>query len=232
MITVAGVATIPGLNHPFNEDRYRLIGGDVHVVRAAGRGHLFAVMDGVGSARKGMKSAQLLADALTRFYTEPAIEASVEGLCAIIVEANRDAYGWGVDPATGMQLAGAAFTVAWFEPAGVVHLLHCGDTAAFRFDGREVERLTGEHTRRGVLAHFLGQGPGFHMDVLSVPIEEGDVLCLVSDGVTKALSSEDIATLLARNAPISTVACEICATARARGSADDITCVAVELEEW
>jgi protein phosphatase len=232
MITVAGVATIPGLNHPFNEDRYRLLGGDVPVVRAAGRGHLYAVMDGVGSARKGMKSAQLLADALTRFYIEPAIEASVEGLCAIIASANREAHGWGVDPATGMQLAGAAFTVAWFEPAGNVHLFHCGDTAAFRFAGSEVERLTGEHARRGVLAHFLGQGTTFYMDVLSVPIAEGDLLCLVSDGVTKALSTGELGRLLEGNAPMATMARGICATARALGSADDITCAVVELEEW
>lgn len=232
MITVAGVATIPGLSHPLNEDRYRLLGGDVPVVGAAGRGHLYALMDGVGSARKGMKSAQLLADALTRFYTEPEVEASVEGLRAIIAAANREAHGWGVDPATGMQLAGAAFTVAWFEPAGKVHLFHCGDTAAFRCDGNEVERLTGEHARRGVLAHFLGQGSGFHMDVVSVPIEEGDLLCLVSDGVTKALSTEELGGLLERNGPMATLARGICATARARGSADDITCVVVELEEW
>ncbi len=232
MITAAGLATIPGLDHPFNEDRYRLLGGDVPAVRTAGRGHLYAVMDGVGSARKGMKSAQLLADALTRFYTDPAIAASVEGLRRIVAAANLEACGWGVDPATGSQLAGAAFTVAWFDPAGVVHLLHCGDTAAFRFDGRHIARLTGEHVRRGVLEHFLGQGPGFHMDVLSVPLEAGDILCLVSDGVTKALSSEDLATLLECNAPMATVAREICTTARARGATDDITCVAIELEEW
>lgn len=231
MITVAGVASLPGLSHRFNEDRYRLLGGDVPVVRAAGRGHLYAVMDGVGSACKGMKSAQLLADELTRFYTDPEVEPSVDGLQRIIADANLEAHSWGIEAATGMQLAGAAFTVAWFAPEGSLHLFQCGDTAAFRFNGSELERLTGEHARRGILSHFLGQGPGFRMDIVSVPMMDGDLICLVSDGVTKGLSFDEFGKVLSRNAPVVALARELCHTARALGSTDDITCVVVELEE-
>lgn len=233
MITSCGVATIPGLNHRYNEDRYRILGGDVPAVCRADRGHLYAVMDGVGSALKGMTTAQLLADSLTLIFTAPDLPGAPDQLCSIIERANLEAYNWGLDPSSGRRLAGAAFTLAWFAPEGRVHVFQCGDTGAFRFDGDGLTRLTNEHVNSaGELTQYLGQGTEFRMDAREVSLEEGDILCLVSDGVTKALDADALAAVLATNASLPTLADRVCSLARSRGSADDITCVVVELEEW
>jgi serine/threonine protein phosphatase PrpC len=70
-----------------------------------------------------------------------------------------------------------------------------------------------------------------HIEVETVPLEEGDLLCLVTDGVTKSMSDERIEEVF-REVRSERVANELALRARNRGSADDITAIVVELEEW
>ncbi len=232
MITNAGVHSIKGLNHHFNEDRYRLLGGDVPIVRQANRGHLFAVMDGVGSAPKGMRAAQFVADKLTEFYSDPRIPDTTDGIAGLLKAASDEIYAWGLMPGSGQPLGAAAATTAWFAPSRKVVVFHSGDTMAFRFDGSLITRVTREHADgRGITA-YVGQGSSFHLDVERVPFEEGDVLCLVTDGITKTMTDGDVGEVLSAFSRPDVAARELVARARGKGSHDDITAVVVELEEW
>lgn len=232
MITSVGVASVKGLNHHLNEDRYRLLGGNVPVVEHAHRGHLFAVMDGVGSAPKGMRAAQCVADTLTRFYTDPTVPDTADGVARLLEAANQEINAWGTMPGSDRPLGAAAATAAWFAPTRKVVLFHSGDTVAFHFDGRGIRRLTREHTDGRAITAYVGQGASFRLDVERVAFEVGDVLCLVTDGVTKSMVDGDVEAVLAELTPPDAAARELVARARGKGSRDDITAVVVELAEW
>lgn len=232
MITHAGVASIKGLDHQLNEDRYRLLDARVPVVREAGRGFLYGVMDGVGSAPKGMHAAQHVADRLNAFYMQPEVAPTSQGLSDLLSAVNLEIHGWGMVPGTRRSLGAAVATVAWFVPTGELLMFHSGDSMAWRFDGQRLTRLVHEHTDGQAITSCLGMGDGMRLDVERVAYAEGDVLCLASDGVTKSLSDEDVRGVLERFPDPEAAARELVRTARARGSRDDITALVIELEEW
>lgn len=233
METEVGYASLTGkAHHSGNEDRYRILDARVPLVRHSDRGFVFAVMDGVGGAPKGMQAAQLVCDRLTDFYRSDEYENSVAGLVHLLEDANREVDGWGAIPGTDRSLGAAAVTVAWLSPERRLVLLHAGDCTAFRYDGSTVARLTTEHGQGRSIHNFVGVGPNFKLQVVGAQLKLGDMLCLVTDGVTKSCSAEHVKTILDRNADPQVAADQLVMLAKTRGSEDDITALIVELADW
>jgi serine/threonine protein phosphatase PrpC len=231
MITSAAVCALTSPRHAY-EDRSRVLGQRHPKVAAAGRGHIYAVMDGVGGAPNGMQAAQLVADGLGEFFEDPDIPASEAGLADLMRTINDRAHALGLIEGTDRPLAAAAATVAWFSPAERVYILHVGDTIAWRFDGEKLQRLTVAHGGGKVLHRYVGQGAAFQIDRFSLDMYEGELLVLATDGVTKALGDHDVAQVMQALPDPARAARDIAERARRRGSQDDITCLVVELEEW
>jgi serine/threonine protein phosphatase PrpC len=231
MITSAAVHSLTSPRHAY-EDRSLMLGPRHPKVAAAGRGHIYAVMDGVGGAPQGMQAAQLIADGLVAFFDNAAFAPSQEDLVALMRTINDRAHALGFMAGSDRPLAAAAATVAWFSPGERVHILHAGDTVAWRFDGERLIPLTQTHGEGKMLRRYIGQGPAFALDCCSIAMEEGDMLVLATDGVTKALNAVDVAAIMRELPQPARAAREIVERARRRGSDDDITCLIAELEEW
>lgn len=233
MITNAAPFQIQGRKTRPSEDRYRLLGSTVPLVARSNRGHLYAVMDGVGTAPLGRRTAQLVADRLIEFFTNPQVPATADGLSGLLNDMNLEVHGWGTIEGTDRPKGAAAVTVGWFSPQQQLLVFHAGDTSAARFDGEHLQRLTPEHAEGGALTRYLGQGPGFVLDRSIKTFDEGDLLCLATDGLTKAMGLDDIEAQLQQHPRhLETAARELAEHARASGCLDDITVVVVELEEW
>ncbi len=232
MLTSAAVHQSKGLDHQVYEDRYRLLGGAVPLVERSGRGHLFAVMDGVGAAPRGMNAAQHGADRLTDFYREPSVPATKRGLLAHLVAVSDEIHAWGMMEGTDRPVGAAAATVAWFSPSRELVLSHAGDTVAFRFTDERLIKLTHDHTAgRGITRYFGQHRLAVEQEV--VQFEEGDLLCLVTDGVyPKGMREDGISAVLRAVRDPERAVRELGERARGRGSRDDITVLVVELEEW
>jgi serine/threonine protein phosphatase PrpC len=232
MITNAVYRNEQGVKSRPCEDRFRVLDARVPLVRNARRGFLYAVMDGVGSAPKALRAAQHVADRLTDFYCLPDIPATSQGIYDLLMQINREIREWGVIDGTDRPLGAAAATVAWFAPDRRLVVFHTGDTFAFVFDGSTLIRLTREHTDGRGITSYLGQGERCRIDVEGVRFEEGDILCLVTDGVTKSMADDHIEAVLKESGGPEIAVRELVSRARARGSHDDITAIVVELEEW
>ena len=232
MITNAAFRSEQGKKSRPCEDRYRVLDARVPIVRQAQRGFLYAVMDGVGSAPKALRAAQHIADRLLAFYADPAIPATAQALHDLLMTINREIRDWGVMDGTDRPLGAAAATVAWFTPRHNLVLFQSGDTVAYRSDGTTLRRLTREHSDGRALTSYLGMGERCRIDVDSVRLDEGDILCLVSDGVTKTMPDDQIEAVLRAATTPEVAARELVSRARGRGSRDDITAIVVELEEW
>jgi serine/threonine protein phosphatase PrpC len=230
MITVPTLHQITSPVHPY-EDRHRILGASHPQARLSGRGHVYAVMDGVGGAPMGMQAAQLIADRLADFYRAET-SAGEEGMLDLLAALNTEIHEWGLIEGSDRPLGAAAATVAWFAPHRRLEIFHVGDTCAMRFDGERLIPLTRDHGSGRALARYVGQGLGFYVDRTTVELAEGEMILLLTDGVTKTLRLHDIQSVLDELPDAERAAPELTRRARSRGSRDDITALLVQLEEW
>jgi serine/threonine protein phosphatase PrpC len=214
-----------------NEDRYRLLGNKVPLVSRSGRGQLFAVFDGIGGSPKGRDAAQAMCDSLIQFY-KIAIEAPIDAtrIFSLLATANMEIYNWGFRTGTTRPLGGCAGTIAWFYE-DQLWIFHSGDTVGYLIKGDGINPLTREHGEGNYISSYFGQGEKIIIDSFSFPIDEGDILVLATDGVTKVMSSESIAASVNQwiiRSP-DMAAQQLCEMALQKGSTDDITAVVVEI---
>ena len=116
----------------------------------------------------------------------------------------------------------------------LAHLLHVGDTRAYRLSGDRLLRLTTDHVRddRGkspVLTRALGIEAELRLDYTSHPVALHDRFLLCTDGVHGSLVDEAIADLLrVRSAPEDTSRALVEAALEA-GSTDNCTALVLDV---
>ncbi len=218
------------------EDRYRLLSKDIPLVGKSGRGELFAVLDGIGGAPRGMQAAQAVADCLLDFYRKPEeIPADNNGLNQLLLQANQAINDWGCVDGTDSPLGGAAGTIVWIQEQRLT-LFHAGDTAGILIRQNQAPQvLTSAHELDGGISRYFGLGRRLEIEVKSERLEEGDLILLVSDGVTKAFSTTEAANLVLeiynKTGDIGFAAQELVTRSRSKKSVDDITVMLIEVEE-
>ena len=207
---------------------------------------LFAVIDGMGGQAAGEKAAALAREALLRE------KSAVKGLCAANEEVHRLA---GENEAfKGM---GCVASVVHVDGEGA-QIAHVGDTRVYLAGAAGCEQLTRDHTlaarrqeeyglddktARGMGGHNqvtrdIGGQPrdedGAWIDRVEVPLEDGDVFLLCSDGLHGVLPGDELFTRLrtARRDGTTpeTLAEDLVDLAMQRGTRDNVTVVVVRAE--
>lgn len=226
------VAWVKGSKHRYYEDSFRMLSRDIPIVSQQTRGELFAVFDGIGSAPEGRRAAQEMADCLLKFYREPRLcPASLEGIEALLFEANMVINNRGFMPGTNMPNGGCAGTVAWLN-ADVLYVFHAGDTVALLIRDGVANQLTGVHQLEdGAIFRYFGMGETLNMEIQSFEIEESDRILLLSDGVTKVFTPLEAAGLVEEYMDISVAVKTLVQRSQAMGSTDDITAMLIQVED-
>jgi serine/threonine protein phosphatase PrpC len=109
------------------------------------------------------------------------------------------------------------------------HVFHVGDTRVYRWHAEALEQLTEDHRvsvggGQSYLGRALGVGPHVEIDYRAVPVEQGDVFLLTSDGVHEHIDAAAIKAALDANPhDLDTAARGIAEEAYARGSPDNLT---------
>ncbi|HEY3918474.1 MAG TPA: protein kinase [Stellaceae bacterium] len=193
-----------------------------------------AIADGIGGAKGG------------RVAAETAVRGFLDGFCdlpetmevrrasaTIITSLNNWIHSQGRhDP----ELAGMGCTFTALVLRGrIVHLLHVGDTRAYRMSGGRLTCLTTDHarineaTQARVLTRALGVEAEVRLDYASQPVALHDRFLLCSDGVHGVLKDETIAEILRdRSAPEDTARALI-KTALDFGSTDNCTALVLDV---
>ena len=210
-----------------NEDRWLAANG------------IYAVADGVAGAPAG-EIAATLAIAELAGAGAPAGE---DELAALVQRANRVIHDAGDhDP----ELAGMATTLT----VATVHhdrvaLAHVGDSRAYRLRDGLLERLTEDHSfgaelvQRGVLdpdaaaaspfgaalTRALGEFPEVAVDTSAHVARPGDIYLLCTDGLTAAVSDEQVARILRASHSLGLMADRLVESALRAGGPDNVTVV-------
>jgi len=193
-----------------------------------------AIADGIGGAKGG------------RIAAETAVRGFLDGFCDLpeTMEVQRAGAkivsalsGWintmgRQDP----NLTGMGCTLTALVLRGrIAHLLHVGDTRAYRLSGDRLTCLTTDHVRQdgtgrsNVLNRALGVEPEVRLDYASQPMALHDRFLLCSDGVHGFLTDQSIADILRERSAPEDTAGALVATALRSGSTDNCTALVLDV---
>ena len=120
--------------------------------------------------------------------------------------------------------------------ATTAHIFHVGDSRVWRMSGASLEQLTQDHRvwvtgEQSYLARAIGFKPQLEIDYQALPLAEGDVFVLATDGVHEHVSAGAIAQIVRAHAQdLDAAAREIVAAAFDAGSADNLTVQVVAVD--
>jgi serine/threonine protein phosphatase PrpC len=201
-----------------NEDR--------HLVREERGTILMAVADGVGGGPGGEIAADAaVAELAKRFFAARTEQPLAERLADAVREANAAV----LRAAEASTKPGAASTlVAAVVRGNRAVIANVGDSRAYLVRDGIARQLTEDHA--GALAHgitrFVGDPRGVQADVFIEELRPGDHLVLCSDGLTRHVEPQEIASTLGGSAGDIEGAVEaLVALANSRGGEDNVTVV-------
>ncbi len=192
-----------------------------------------AIADGIGSAKGGREAAETAVRGFLDGFWDVPETMEVQRAGARILNALN---GWiNAQGKQDARLVGMGCTFTALVLRGrLAHLLHVGDTRAYRLSGDRLLRLTTDHVRddRGkspVLYRALGIEAELRLDYTSHPVALHDRFLLCTDGVHGALVDDSIADILrVRSAPEDTSRALVEAALEA-GSTDNCTALVVDV---
>ncbi|MGE8141450.1 bifunctional protein-serine/threonine kinase/phosphatase [Novosphingobium sp. NPDC080210] len=229
LVVAVGFATLTGPRAD-NQDF-----GGVHLGTALERarhGILAAVADGVSGGKAGRVAAELAVRALIEgFYAMPATIGPARAMHRPLAAFNR----WLFSQARTEAMTNSATTFTALALRGRrAHLVHAGDSRAWRFSGGRLTCLTTDHVRpepdlSHVLIRALGIEPELRLDHSDVELAELDRLVLTTDGIHGVLSPPRIAAILSEHASAEATAQALGDAAIAAGGQDNATALVLDI---
>ncbi len=193
-----------------------------------------AIADGIGSAKGGRVAAETAVRGFLDGFTELPETMDVRNVGPrVLSPLNSWIHSQGRRDTT---LAGMGCTFTALVLRGrTAHVLHIGDTRAYRLSGDRLTLMTTDHVREGepggsgVLYRALGVETEVRLDYSSQPMARHDRFLLCSDGVHGFLSLEMIAAIMRENSAAGDAARALVKAALQHGSADNCTAMVLDI---
>jgi serine/threonine protein phosphatase PrpC len=193
-----------------------------------------AISDGIGGAKGGREAAEIAVRGFLDGFCDLPETMEVRRAAAIVLNALN---GWihsqsQRDP----DLAGMGCTFTALVLRGrIAHVLHVGDTRAYRLSRDRLTCLTTDHVRQvgvgrsSTLTRALGVETEVRLDYTSQPVAQHDRFLLCSDGVHGYLASETIADVMRERVSSEDTARALVAAALDAGSTDNSTALVLDV---
>jgi serine/threonine protein phosphatase PrpC/predicted Ser/Thr protein kinase len=121
--------------------------------------------------------------------------------------------------------------------SNTAHIFHVGDTRVYRVSGQNLEKLTEDHRLwvtkdKSYLRRALGMKEWLDLDYQSLPLDEGDVFILATDGVYEFVQDKFITeTIQAYHDNLDQAAQQIIQEALHQGSDDNVSIQIVRIDQ-
>ncbi|OBJ54825.1 PP2C family serine/threonine-protein phosphatase [Mycobacterium sp. 1423905.2] len=234
-----------GLYRSSNQDRW---GADPEQA-------LFIVADGVACSTDGALAAHLAVELLPSYVARHLKPADLDGsdahesLGRAVAEFSDHFRDYS---ATDERAVGATTTVVAVVISGSRALVaHLGDSRAYLFRERQLQRLTRDHTvlqdlidanavnpeeanqhpARNTLSRHVAMYPRALPDATTVALETGDRILLCSDGLSGPVDETHMAQILATHATAEDACAALIDAANQAGGPDNITAVIVDIAD-
>jgi serine/threonine protein phosphatase PrpC len=193
-----------------------------------------AISDGIGSTKGGREAAEIAVRGFLDGFCDLPETMEVRRAAAIVLNSlNGWIHSQGQrDP----ELMGMGCTFTALVLRGrIAHVLHVGDTRAYRLSRDRLTLLTEDHVRQGgngrssILVRALGVETEVRLDYTSQPVAQHDRFLLCSDGVHAFLPAETIADILRERVSSEDTARALVAAALDAGSNDNCTALVLDV---
>ncbi len=229
LVMAAGVSSLIGPRQE-NQDFAGIYLGSA--TERARHGALAALADGVSGGKAGRAAAELAVRSLIEgFYAMPDTLGPARAMQAPLAAYNRWLHAQG----RGDTMTNSATTFTALALRGRrAHLVHVGDSRAWRYSGGRLTCLTTDHVRpepdlRHVLIRAIGIEPELRLDHATIELAEHDRLLLTSDGIHGTLSPARIAAILSEHASAEATATMLAQAAIAAGSKDNASALLIDI---
>ncbi len=235
---LAAAVSDRGRKRPSNEDAFGFSVED----------GVFVVCDGMGGAAAGEIASSVAVDEFLHLLAGRGQNGlvSMPGAAEEAIVAANDAIF--ARAQKNERLSGMGTTlVALAVQESHVWVLNIGDSRCYRLRAGNLELLTLDHSLveeqvrlgrmtpseasrspyRNVITRALGTQSRVTPDVFGHEAEPGDLFLLCSDGLTRELPDEMIASMLAADAPLEELCARLVQAAKKAGGHDNITCLLV-----
>jgi serine/threonine protein phosphatase PrpC len=209
---------------------------------------IFVVCDGMGGAAGGEVASRMTVEALLeRMCTEDAAAAGPETLHEAIAEANRTVLER-ADRDPGLYGMGTTLVALLLRPGSAL-IAHAGDSRCYLYRGGDLDRRTHDHslvdeqmrlgtmTReeaarspfRSVITRAVGTQKSVTEEVVEMETEPGDIFLLCTDGLTREVTEEQMAEILAAESSLDLAGQRLVDAANDAGGHDNVTCLLVRV---
>ncbi len=187
--------------------------------------------DGAGSGAPAREAALRAVEVLAGHYgNRPAAWTPGRALTEIVMLLNRTFCGES-EARFGRREMVSTLAVSVIE-GDTLHGLNAGDSRVWLFRSGKLQQLSEDHTDpadENCLVSGLGITDEPELHQFNIPLADGDVILLASDGVWKNLTADDLTAALLRQAP----ARSLVAAAREKATAatlDDMSAIVMEVK--
>jgi serine/threonine protein phosphatase PrpC len=193
-----------------------------------------AISDGIGGAKGGREAAEIAVRGFLDGFCDLPETMEVQRAAAIVLNSLN---GWiHSQGRRDVELMGMGCTFTALVLRGrAAHLLHVGDTRAYRFSRNHLTLLTTDHVRQGgdgrsnILIRALGVETELRLDYTSQPVAQHDRFLLCSDGVHAFLPVGALADILRERVSSEDTARALVAAALDAGSNDNCTALVLDV---
>lgn len=221
---------------------------------------LYVVCDGMGGGNAGEVASRMAIDTILahvrvaaqgpsddRFH-DPNVSAVTNQLASAIRAANETVYKASWEQA---HYAGMGTTVVAARLSEqYVSIAHVGDSRLYLLRDGVMQPLTLDHSwvaeqvaqgymteaeaecspRRNIVTRALGVESTVDIDLAEIPVFNGDLLLLCTDGLTRGVGTEDIVQILNRPEDLRDKTDRLIALANQAGGEDNVTVMLVSVE--
>jgi protein phosphatase len=230
-----------------NEDRMvTIIPEDAQVLSQ--KGALFIVADGLGGYTKGDVASELAVNAVRDYYYQDADTDNGASLLAAMKHANTLVYeGNRTQSIQDAEKMMGTTCVAAVLSGDTVYVANVGDSRTYIIRSGQVLQISLDHTpqaeqlRAGtitaeqaqamannVITRCFGIENDVEVDLFKEPVQEGDILVLCTDGLNKAVSDNEIRSIVEQYSPEESVD-KLVELANQQSGADNVTAIVVRV---
>ena len=193
-----------------------------------------AIADGMGGAKGGRVAAEIAVRGFLDGFCDLPETMEVRRAAAIVLDSlNGWIHSQGQRDA-GLKGMGSTFTALVLR-GRLAHVVHVGDTRAYRLSRDRLTCLTADHVRQDgngrshILSRALGVETEVRLDYTSQPVSQHDRFLLCSDGVHGYLDSETMADIMRERVSSQDTARAMVAAALRADSTDNRTALVLDV---
>lgn len=219
---------------PDNEDFFgALIPDDSRCLML--KGIAVAIADGMSGSGAGKQASHsCVVGFLEDYYSAPDSWSVVQAGRKILAATNSWLYSQGQRHSAVKALVSTLSVLVL--KSNTAHIFHVGDSRIYRLRGKHLEQLTQDHRiwlsdDRNYLNRAMGIEPFLQVDYKTVPMQQGDVFILTTDGVHDYLDDKELQSCFSDGSDLETAAKNMVEEALRNASLDNLTCQLIRVDE-